>query len=692
MPNAPRTRRAGQIGSVFALTASIVLIGCATVDTSAPKVVPIDATASTVASTLPEITPSTPDTTAATAPSNVTTAPRRPTTTAPTKAQKARPSLVAWGDCDSDVFGNSGVDESLLDCATVPVPVDYAHPDDGKQINVAMVRYKSSGAGDYIGSLLLNPGGPGASGRELLVSVVATEEGKLADLHDHFDMIGFDPRGVDGSSGLVCADAATLDEQFQVDITPETPEEKAFAKGLSDRLDNACLAKYGEAFLKQISTEATARDMDRIRIAVGDDKLTYLGISYGTYLGAAYATLFPDKVRALVLDGAYDPIGDDDVTNHLIQETGFEAAFKNWVEWCSTSAVCAFGGPNVDQRWLALRQSLDDKPIKGDGKRTVNQGTFLTATVSALYQKAFLWPVLGAALRAAEQGDGSLLLTLADSQSGRKDDGSYNSLDTAFSVIMCASGISSKPPADHEAAAAAMRKASPHFGFATVAEDFDQGSCDKLPSGPPAAPFSYAGGGPILVIGGKNDPATPFQWAEKMAKDLGPKASLLAYAGEGHSTWLESDCADAAIYDTLVDLLTVGSKACAAQPVASTTIPTWLSELPAVPNPASVTIDDLTPLLTLDQFGLDGRIAFTTLTKSAATKAVETSLVAAGWKSLGGQNGARSYSRKVGGETQELVVLPFALTELAAASPAMKQIADKLNESGKTVLVFGTPI
>jgi pimeloyl-ACP methyl ester carboxylesterase len=677
---------------MLALTASLVLIGCAKADTSAPSVAPIDSEATTSASTLPTANADTTATTASSAPTDATTAPRRPATTAPITAPKAGRSLVAWGDCDSDVFGTTGVDESLLDCATVPVPVDYAHPDDGKQINIAMVRYKSSGDGDFIGSLLLNPGGPGGSGRELLVNEIATQEAKLADLHDHFDMIGFDPRGVDGSGGLVCVDAATLDELFKVDMTPETPEEKAFAQNLSDRIDNACVAKYGEAFLKQISTEATARDMDRIRVAVDDDKLTYLGISYGTYLGAVYATLFPDKVRALVLDGAYDPIGEDELTNDLIHMTGFEAAFKNWVEWCSTSAVCAFGGQDVDGRWLALRQSLDDKPIKGDGKRTVNQGTFIGATIAALYEKAFLWPILGAALRAAEQGDGSLLLTLADSQSGRKEDGSYSSLDTAFAVISCASGIAGAPPADREGAAAAVRKASPHFGFSTLAEDFDHGSCDKLPSGPPAPAFSYNGTGPILVIGGKNDPATPFQWAEKMAKGLGPKASLLAYSGEGHSTWLESDCADAAIYDTLVDLLTVGAKGCPAQDLSSTTLPTWLNELPPVPNPASVTIDDFTPLLTLDQFGLDGRIALTTLTKTAASKAVETSLVAAGWKSLGGQNGARTYSRKAGGETLELVVLPFALSDLAALSPAMKQITDKLNESGKTVLVFGTPI
>jgi hypothetical protein len=257
---------------------------------------------------------------------------------------------------------------------------------------------------------------------------------------------------------------------------------------------------------------------------------------------------------------------------------------------------------------------------------------------------------------------------------------------------MCASGIAGQPPADHEGAAAALRNASSHFGFSAVGEDFDRGSCDKLPSGPPAAPFAYSGTGPILVIGGKNDPATPFQWAEKMAKELGPKASLLAYSGEGHSTWLESDCADLAINDTLIDLVTIGARACAAQPASTATLPAWLNELPAVPSPATVTIDDLIPLLGLDQAGLDGRIGFTTLTKSAASKAVETSLVASGWKSLGGQNSARNYSRKVGGVTQELVVIPVALSEIASGSPFIKQIADKLDEFGKTILVFGTPI
>jgi pimeloyl-ACP methyl ester carboxylesterase len=660
------------------LVASLGLVACTSANNAAPAVAPAS-TASTVLAetTALATTTAAPTTTTSTVP---------PTTTTTVATLSVAP--VKWEACKTeDMIKNSGIDPTLVDCGTVVAPIDYAQPE-GKTIAVALIRYKSSNSTTRIGSLLLNPGGPGGSGRGMLVNAVANDKTKIAKLHDRFDMIGFDPRGVDASEGLVCIDAATMDLRYQVDVTPETPEEKAFNEDLGDKMSAACTTKYGEAFLKQISTEATARDMDRIRIAVGDDKLSFLGVSYGTFLGSTYATLFPDKVRAFVLDGAYDPIGQDQLASSLTQMKGFEGAFQNWVEWCSTNVVCAFGPTDVEKRWLALRQKLDDKAIKGDATRTVNQGTFLTATISSLYQKASGWPVLGAALAGAEKGDGSVLLLLADSYNRRNADGTYDTLHTVGGVIRCASGMTGAPPKDSEAAATLLRDASPHFAFSVTADDF--GSCEKLPVGPAAAPFSYSGSGPILVIGGKNDPATPFEYAEKMTKELGAKASLLTSLGEGHSVWLESDCADEAINDTLIDLATVGSKTCAAQPAATATLPSWLNEIPAAAGATGVNIDDLLPLLQLEKNGLTGRIVLSKLSKSAVAAAAETDLAAAGWTNVPvGQGDTHGYTRLVAGKSVVLIVGPIDLGEFGH-SPTGALIAERLAGSGKTVVLYAS--
>jgi pimeloyl-ACP methyl ester carboxylesterase len=672
------TPRGGRLLIAFA-SVSLLAASCAsTAISSSPVVKPLGTTAEGTTSTSDAVLPRPP-----------TTSPRSSTSKVPSGSN----STLLWKACGDDIVGsipdnpNGGVQKTDLDCATVSVPLDYSQPT-GRKIDIAMTRWPAADGGTRIGSLLLNPGGPGGSGRDLLVSVVTQSEAKLVDLHDAFDLIGFDPRGVNGSEGLNCVDGPTLDKQFNIDQSPDTPEEAQALKDYEDLVNNACKAKYSEDFLKQINSENTARDMDQIRIAVGDEKLTYLGISYGTYLGSVYATLFPDKVRAMVLDGAFDPAGEDEVASKVINLKGFEGAFQNWTAWCETSPVCAFGPGDIDKRWLQLRQQLDEKPIKGDDTRTVNQSTFLVGTYSALYEKALGWPALGAALKAAENGDGSLLLRLVDSYVGRKDDGTYDSLGTAYGVISCTSGLNGAPPADKEAAAAQLRAASPHFSATATAEDFGQ-SCDGIPQAAGPTPFAYPGTGPILVIGGKNDPATPFVWAEKMAKALGPKASLLSYAGEGHSTWLESDCTDVFINNTLIDLKTPPPTECAAQGKTDESLPTWLKDLPAIPGADVKDVSDLLPFLGLDAEGLQGRVVLSSQSKTDAAKSAQTALTSAGWKSQGGQNGARTYSRAVGGQNIQMTVLPLGTKELAD-SPITKVISEQMLAGGKCVLLFFT--
>jgi pimeloyl-ACP methyl ester carboxylesterase len=671
-----KTPRGGRLLIAFA-SVSLMAASCAsTAVGSSPVVKPLGTTAESTSTTSDAVLPQT------------------GTTTSPSSTSKVPAgsnSTLLWGACGDDVVGdiraspNGGVQASDLDCATVTVPLDYSQPE-GRKIDIAMTRWPAAVGGTRIGSLLLNPGGPGGSGQDLLVGVVTQNAAKLFELHDAFDLIGFDPRGVNGSEGLNCVDGPTLDKQFNLDLSPDTPEEQRALDDYQDQIDNACKAKYSEDFLKQINTENTARDMDQIRIAAGDEKLTYLGVSYGTYLGSVYATLFPDKVRAMVLDGAFDPAGEDEVASNVIQLKGFEGAFQNWAAWCETSAVCAFGPGDIDKRWFQLRQQLDEKPIKGDDTRTVNQSTFVGGTIASLYQKAQGWPALGAALKAAENGDGSLLLRLADSQAGRNDDGTYDSIGTAFGVISCTSGLNGAPPIDKEAAAAQLRAASPHFSATATAEDFGQ-SCEGIPTAAGPTPFVYPGTGPILVIGGKNDPATPFVWAEKMAKALGPKASLLSYAGEGHSTWLESDCTDVFINSTLIDLKAVPPTECAAQGKSDATLPAWFKDLPAIPGAAVSDISDLLPLLGLESEGLQGRVVLSSQSKTEAAKSAQTALTAAGWKSEGGQNGVRNYSRSVGEQNVQITVLPLGTKELAD-SPFTKVISEQMLAGGKCVLLI----
>lgn len=671
------THRRGRVLITLA-SLSVVAASCAsTAANSSPVVKPIGSTSEATSTTIDTATPP-------------TSKKGSPTT----KPRSGSTGSIVWSSCDEKVVGDiadnpsSPISKDSFDCATITVPLDYTQPT-GRTIDIAMVRWPADPGGSRIGSLLLNPGGPGGSGRDLLIGVTTQNEAKLFELHNSFDIIGFDPRGVDGSEGLSCVDGPTLDKKFNLDQSPDTPEEKQANKEYDDLVNNACKTKYSEDFLKQINTENTARDMDKIRIAVGDEKLTYLGISYGTYLGSVYATLFPDKVRALVLDGAFDPAGEDEVASNVIQLTGFEGAFKNWATWCSTSVVCAFGPNDVDQRWFQLRQQLDDKPIKGDATRTVNQDTFVGATIASLYQKGQGWPALGAALKAAENGDGSLLLRLADSQAGRNDDGTYDSIGTAFGVISCTSGLTGAPPADKEAAAAQLRAASPHFSATATAEDFGS-SCDDVPQAAGPTAFSYSGSGPILVIGGRNDPATPFVWAEKMAKALGPKASLLAYGGEGHSTWLESDCTDTFINATLINLKAVPPTECAAQGKVEATLPTWLRDLPTFAGAEPTDISDLLPLIGLEAEGLQGRIVLSSQSKSDAAKSVQAALTADGWKSQGGQNGSRSYTRSIAGEKAQLTAFPLDAAALSD-SPFTKVISEQLLGSSKTIMLFFTP-
>ncbi len=259
-----------------------------------------------------------------------------------TPATEPTPSTLIWESCDDEM-----AQDPALECATLEVPLDY-ETSGGETIGIALVRYPA--IGERIGAVLFNPGGPGGSGFDYIAQAGSAISSFMG--LDSFDIIGFDPRGVDRSGGLRCQTDAELDAEMFLDDTPDTPEEQALLDATATSFSTACKAKYGDT-LHEYSTANTARDMDAMRVAFGDEQISFIGISYGTYLGAVYATMFPDQVRALVLDSAYEPGGDTLEQQYTTQLVGFENAFNDWAAWCAeTPDECAFaqGGGDVGAR------------------------------------------------------------------------------------------------------------------------------------------------------------------------------------------------------------------------------------------------------------------------------------------------------------------------------------------------------
>ena len=507
-------------------------------------------------------------------------------TTEPGNTTAPNNDTLDWAPCNDP----NAIDASL-ECATLKVPLDYDNPG-GDLLLMALIKYPASG--DRTGALLFNPGGPGASGFDPIGfsgSAIAQGLGITS-----LDLIGFDPRGVDRSGGLHCVSDQFEDQHLYIDDTPNTPE----AQALKDEADmgfiDGCKQKYGDT-LKFYSTANTARDMDAIRAALGDDKISVLGLSYGTYLGATYATMFPDRVRAMVLDSVVEPNGDTVQQAFETQLIGFEGAFNNWAEWCRSDTTCEFSTPDVGARWDALKQKLDDTPITGSDGRIANNATVETATIAALYSKSD-WPVLGQALSKAEKGDPSGIFAIADSYDGRDDTGKFTTLFQSFPIISCASGIASPLPDDPEALAATLRAEAPRFAKDFTAADatFEADRCNKLVGDVKPDKISYAGDGPIVLIGGDNDPATPIRWAKKMVGELGPNARLVRFTGEGHGQLLVSNCVTDIEGALLEDLkLPDADKVCDPNPVVpkpdwwdALPIPTGMSDVVTMPAVAAV--------------------------------------------------------------------------------------------------------
>ncbi|MFD8638941.1 alpha/beta fold hydrolase [Streptomyces zaomyceticus] len=425
-------------------------------------------------------------------------------------------------------------------CATVKVPLDHAKPA-GATIPIALIRKEAGREADRIGSLLFNFGGPGASGVDILPQV----EEDYRKLGERYDLVGFDPRGVGRSAGVVCrTDAEQAAAEATVDLTPDSADEEAAYLADNAAFAAGCARRSAEV-VPYTTTTATARDLDLIRRVLGDAKLHYFGISYGTQLGGTYAHLFPENVGRLVLDAVVDPTAD--TVGHARHQTiGFQRALGNYLK--STGQDPEEG----TERIARLLRKLDRAPLTV-GERRLTEGLALTGIAVTLYGQSN-WPLLTAALADAEKGRGGALLELADYYNDRDTNGHYATQTHSQRAISCADSSARPTAAEAKALIPEFRRLSPVFG-AFLAWD-TAGWCAEWPvEGERATPEASApGAAPVLVVGTTGDPATPYEGAEKMAKELGTGVGVLVTnEGEGHGAYGTSSCVTATIDAYLLD-------------------------------------------------------------------------------------------------------------------------------------------
>jgi len=515
---------------------------------------------------------------------------------------------ISWGACTGD-----DAPEKPFECASFDVPLRHGELLDEDIITLALVRLPAEG--ESRGVILTNPGGPGGSGFDLVVNAGESLVQSL-DLGD-YDIIGFDPRGVDRSGGLRCLSDEQMDKYLYVDGTPDTPEEQQLYDESENILETECKKKYGDT-IDYYSTLATAKDMNLMRIALKQDVIHYIGVSYGTYLGGVYATQFPEHVGSMFLDAPFDPQGDTVEESFLTQITGFEESFNSWAKWCESEATCEFTSNDVGARWDQLLQQLDDTSINTATGREVNNAVMETATVQALYSRSY-WPLLATALAQTEKGTGEPLLRLADRYNGRNEDGTFSTVDQSGRIIRCASGFGKEPPVDPEALVKELREKAPRFSKDITADDFDENTCSGFTEDASISTIRYTGDAPIVAVGGEKDPATPIRWAEEMVTNLGSNASLVRFTGEGHSQLLTSSCVDGIARDFFGDNQVLPDNGTTCDPDVPIERPSWWDDFPA-PVPSETVLDAAVvgPAVGIDATHIYAEYRATTLTAAAA--------------------------------------------------------------------------
>ncbi|MER5348943.1 alpha/beta hydrolase [Kitasatospora sp. NPDC002551] len=450
---------------------------------------------------------------------------------------------LAWQPCDDG-----------YECTTFRVPLDYEHPADG-DLTLAAVRAPavptgaagsegSGGSDGRLGSLLLNPGGPGGSAVEYVEGAARAYDPAV---RARYDLVGLDPRGVGRSSPVTCLSGERMDAYTAVDITPDDRAEVDALVTAAKEFAEGCRERSG-ARLGHLSTVEAARDLDVLRALLGDERLNYVGKSYGTFLGATYAGLFPGRAGRMVLDGAMDP-SLDSLAGNRTQAGGFETAWTAFARDCATHEDCPLGRTEqqVGEQLTALFAAVDAKPLPTtDGARRLTEAQATTGVIQAMYAD-FLWPRLRTALADARAGDGTGLLGLSDDYYGRGPDGSYPNLMSANMAVNCLDlPAPFTGPDDAARAVPEFERTSPRFGrdMAWMAL-----TCTYWPVRATGTPHTVraAGATPIVVVGTTRDPATPYAWAQALAGQL-ESGRLLTYDGDGHTAYGRHDaCVDGAV-------------------------------------------------------------------------------------------------------------------------------------------------
>ncbi len=461
----------------------------------------------------------------------------------PTTTSTTEPPLpvtpVTWSPCGQ------------LQCGSVTAPLDYANPD-GTTIQIAVARHPAEDPSERIGSLVINPGGPGGSGIDDLANELSV---LTPELLDRFDIVSFDPRGVERSSPVQCTSGsgATGESASTSQLIDPVPTTKAAQLHLLE--NDQSFAEQCEAdsasILPFVGTVDAARDLDRIRQAIGDAQLTFVGHSYGTLLGATYATLFPTHVRAMVLDGAIDPALS--TTQYAIdQADSLESELDNFFSWCAATSSCAWhvvGDPTA--ALLALIQRTRTTPLTVSGSETAGPGEIYDALLAGLESQTS-WPTLAGALAGAEAGSGATVTSMT----GRYEYGGSTNGADAEEAIDCLDHPVDRDPSGYPALAALSARSAPVFGPLLIWGLLGCATWPALPTRAPA-PASDPGAPPILVVGTTGDPVTPYAWAVSLAREL-TGGALLTWRGDSHVAYFYSPCVRAAVQSYLVALTPPG--------------------------------------------------------------------------------------------------------------------------------------
>ena len=454
---------------------------------------------------------------------------------APTTEPSDDAPVIEWSSCGESV-----------DCGTLLVPYDYDKPDIGS-FTLRLSRHNAAKPDKRIGALLVNPGGPGSAG-QFLAQYADQIYGQ--ELLDHFDIIGWDPRGTGESTPFIdCIDS--YDSDPPTDVTPETEAERLALIAEAQDFADACQENSGE-ILPYVSTEASATDIDTIRRALGEEQISYFGFSYGSELGATWTTMFPSTVRAAVLDGA-SALNQSRLEDSLTQIRGFEATFQTFLDRCSGDKSCAFHSDGKSaEAYDALAAQIDADPVFVEAGRTpVTLGVLETAVAQAMYDEAS-WFVLERGLDDLRNGDGEKILQLNDDYFQRQQDGSYPNVLEAFTSILCLDDPGKTSVDEVDANVPLYKEAAPRLGPGS-ARGYICALWPVRSSG--RIEITGKGAGPIVVIGTTGDAATPLEAAKETA-DLLEEGHLIVVVANQHTGYNVNDCVNDAVHAYLVDLET----------------------------------------------------------------------------------------------------------------------------------------